>query len=261
MELCIMIQAATIAGADEITVVLPGCAYERQDRKKHGREPITSTLIFDQIKGAGRVHRFLTLDLHTAMLQGNMADRAADHFYATEPMTAWMRENWLGRNGDSEFIVVSPDIGGTGRARAYARELGLDMAIIDKWRPKGGTAKPIKLIGSVRGKTAILVDDMIDTAGTLTEGAKFLIDEGASGVHASATHALLSGPAVERLMSSPIDELVFSDSLAIPAEKATALGNKLAIVSTAPLLAEAIRRQFFGEEVSDMIGWYNLSDA
>ncbi len=257
-ELCAMIQTATIAGAAEITVVLPSCMGERQDRKKHGREPITAALVFSQILSAGNVRRVLTLDLHSAQLQCLVADRPADHFYATDPMTAWMRTNWLDTNGGDDLVIVSPDIGGTGRARAFGSRLGRRVAIINKTRSPNGEVETTDLIGDVNGKTAAIVDDMIDTAGTLCAGARFLLNDcGAKRVVAAATYPLLSDPAVERLVASPIDQIVVSDALHIPQEKIDALGERLAIVSVVPLLAEAIRRQFFDEECSDMIGWFH----
>lgn len=261
-ELCLLIQAATIAGAAEITVVLPSCMGERQDRKKEGREAITAALVFSQILGAGNVRRVLTLDLHSAQLQCLVADRPADHFYATGPMTAWMRTNWRDTNGGDDLVIVSPDIGGTGRAEAYGRELNRDVAIIRKRRSSTGGVEALGLIGDVRGKTAAIVDDMIDTAGTLCAGAKFLLNEcGAKRVVAAATYPLFSDPAVERLVASPIEQLVVSDALFIPQEKLDALGDRLVLVSVVPLLAEAIRRQFFDEELSDMIGWHHRAAA
>lgn len=261
-ELCALIQAVTIAGAAEITVVLPSCMGERQDRKKYGREPITAALVFKQIFDAGNVRRILTLDLHSAQLQCLMADRPADHFYATDPLTAWMRANWLDTNGGDDLVIVSPDIGGTGRARAFGSRLGRRVAIINKTRSPDGKVETTDLIGDVRGMTAAIVDDMIDTAGTLCAGAKFLLNEcGAKRVVAAATYPLLSDPAVERLVASPIEQLVVSDALFIPQEKLDALGDRLALVSVVPLLAEAIRRQFFDEECSDMIGWFHRAAA
>lgn len=252
-ELLILIDTVSRASPREVTVVLPYFGYGRQDCKKHGREPITARLAAQQICAAGRVDRIVTLDLHTPKIQGFFDIPVGDHFYATMPLTTWIKEHWIRSDGVPETVIVSPDVGGVGRASAFAHELGLGMAIIDKRRPKANVAKATRLIGDVAGKIAVIVDDMIDTAGTVCEGARFLMEHGADAVYVAATHGLFSDPALERIGNSPISQIAITDSIHIPHHK---ILPNISVVSIADLFAEAIRRIFFGEEVSDMIGWF-----
>ncbi|MDO8489799.1 MAG: ribose-phosphate diphosphokinase [bacterium] len=251
MELCALIDTVSRASAREITVVLPYFGYGRQDRKKHGREPIMAALAADFICKAGNVKRIVTLDLHNASIQGMFPVKICDHFRATEPLTQWIRANWL---HDGDAVIVSPDIGGVARASAFAHTLDLATAIIDKRRSKSGAANARTLIGSVKGKTAILVDDMIDTAGTITKGAQLLMEKGASRVFVAATTGLFSGPAIERIEASPIIQIAVTNAVPIPVSK---MIPKITVVSIADLLADAIKRIFLGESLSEKIGWLN----
>jgi ribose-phosphate pyrophosphokinase len=234
VELCILLDAFKRASVHQVTAVIPYFAYARQDRKAQGREAITSKLVADLLTTAG-ANRVVCLDLHAPQIQG-FFDINSDHLYATPVLARWMEEK---RKPDREMVIVSPDVGGVSRARVYAKKLDAPIAIVDKRRPKHNIAEVLSVIGDVRDKTAVIVDDMIDTAGTLTEVAHLLVREGAAEVYAAATHGLLSGPAIERLAESPILELAITNS--IPLEPSRRL-DKITVLSVADLLAQAIGR-------------------
>ena len=233
MELLIMVDALRRASAKTINVVLPYYGYARQDRKARSREPITAKLVANMLQNSG-VDRVIALDLHAAQIQG-FFDIPVDHLMGA-PLLA---EYFIKEGGADNAVVISPDHGGVTRARALAEFLKSPIAIIDKRRPKANVAQVMNIIGDVKGKTCIMIDDMIDTAGTITLGSQALIDAGAKEVYASCTHAVLSGPAIERLAKSPLKEVVVTDSIQLPKEKQI---DKIKQVSVAPLIAAAIKR-------------------
>jgi ribose-phosphate pyrophosphokinase len=236
MELLIMVDAAKRASARTITAVIPYYAYARQDRKTRGREPISAKLIADLLTTAG-VTRVLTVDLHAGQIQG-FFDIPVDHLPGVPLLADYVRSKNL-----DDLIVVSPDLGGVTRARQLADRLHAPIAIIEKRRPMPGVAEVMNLIGNVEGRTAVMIDDIVDTAGSLTEGANALVKFGAKEVYACCTHAVLSDPAVSRIEASTIKELVITNTIPLPVEKENA---KIKILSIAPLLGEAILR-IFGE--------------
>jgi ribose-phosphate pyrophosphokinase len=236
MELLIMVDAAKRASARTITAVIPYYAYARQDRKTRGREPISAKLIADLLTTAG-VTRVLTVDLHAGQIQG-FFDIPVDHMPGVPLLADYVRSKNL-----DDLIVVSPDLGGVTRARQLADRLHAPIAIIEKRRPMPGVAEVMNLIGNVEGRTAVMIDDIVDTAGSLTEGANALVKFGAKEVYACCTHAVLSDPAVSRIEKSAIKELVITNTIPLPVEKENA---KIKILSIAPLLGEAILR-IFGE--------------
>ncbi|WP_413627651.1 ribose-phosphate diphosphokinase [Fructilactobacillus vespulae] len=233
MELLIMVDALRRASAATINVVIPYYGYARQDRKARSREPITAKLVADMLQTDG-ITRVVALDLHAAQIQG-FFDVPVDHLMGA-PLLA---DYFITNNLDEDVVVVSPDHGGVTRARALAEFLSAPIAIIDKRRPKANVAKIMNIIGDVKGKRAIMIDDMIDTAGTITKGAQALIDAGAEEVYACCTHPVLSGPAIQRLDDSPIKQVVVTDSIQLPEEKKIA---KITQISTAPLIGDAILR-------------------
>jgi ribose-phosphate pyrophosphokinase len=244
MELLIMSDALRRASAGSITAVLPYYGYARQDRKVAPRTPITSKLVADLIQAAG-VTRVLAMDLHAGQIQG-FFNIPVDHLYAMPVML----DDYLRKNFDSSAVFVSPDAGGVERARAYSKRLNASLAIIDKRRERANVSEVMHLIGDVRGKDCIIVDDMIDTAGTLAGAAQALIDNGAKRVVAVASHGVLSGPAIERIEASPLSEVVVTDSIQLsPAAKNCA---KVKQISIARLLGEAIRRIHNGDSVSSL---------
>lgn len=232
MELCIMLDAFKRASARNITAVIPYYAYARQDRKAHGREAITAKLVADLLTTAGAT-RVVAMDLHAPQIQG-FFDILVDHLFAAPVLVEYILTK-----GIDDLVVVSPDVGGVSRARAYAKKLDAPIAIIDKRRPAHNVAEVMHVIGDVAGKTAILVDDLVDTAGTLVAGAAMLEREGAKAVYAACTHGVLSGPAVERVRNSILKELIITDSIPLPAEKRL---DNITQLSVAPLLGEAIIR-------------------
>ena len=241
MELLIMVDACVRASAHSINVVLPYFGYARQDRIASPREPLTAKLVANMLVKAG-VDRVLTLDLHAVQVQG-FFDIPVDNIYATPILT-----HDASKQHFENLIVVSPDIGGVVRARAVAKMLNCDLAIIDKRRPKANVAEVMNIIGDVSGKTCLMVDDMIDTANTLCKAASALKERGAERVLAYATHPVFSGAAIERLNSSDIDQVVVTDS--IPLSDAARVSSKIRQVSIAGLLAETIRRISNEESVS-----------
>lgn len=233
MELMIMIDALRRASANTINVVLPYYGYARQDRKARSREPITAKLVANMLQNSG-VTRIVALDLHAAQIQG-FFDIPVDHLMGAPLLADYFINEGVAANA----VVVSPDHGGVTRARAMAEFLKAPIAIIDKRRPRPNVAKIMNIIGDVKGKKCIMIDDMIDTAGTISKGAQALIDAGAEEVYASATHAVLSGPAIERLDNSPLKQVVVTDSIQLPDEKQI---DKIVQVSVAPLIGAAIKR-------------------
>ncbi len=232
MELLIMLDAFKRASARQVTAVVPYYAYARQDRKAHGREAISAKLVADLLTTAG-ADRIVAMDLHTPQIQG-FFDILVDHLFATPVLINHIKAMNL-----PDVVVVSPDVGGVARARAFAKKLDCPIAIIDKRRTAHNQAEVMHVIGEVSGKTAIMVDDMVDTAGTLVAGGALLAREGANAVYACCTHGILSGPAIERIRTSNLVELIITNSIPLPAEKR--LPN-ITQLSTAELLGEAIVR-------------------
>ncbi|MCH5142417.1 MAG: ribose-phosphate pyrophosphokinase [Clostridiales bacterium] len=240
MELLIMIDAARRASAGRITAVIPYFGYARQDRKARSREPITSKLVANLITSAG-ADRVLTMDLHCMQIQG-FFDIPLDNLVGGPTLY-----NHFKPKVSDNFVVVSPDIGSVSRARKVAAKMDAQMAIIDKRRPKANVMEVMNIIGDVEGKDCLLVDDMIDTAGTIVQGAKALKDAGAKEIYACCTHGVLSGPAIERLADSPITELAILDTINIPKEK---MLPKFKILTTAPIFAAAIENVYLDKSMS-----------
>ena len=246
MELLIMIDAARRASAASITAVVPYFGYARQDRKVAPRTPITARLVADLITSAG-ADRFLSMDLHAGQIQG-FFDMPSDHLYAAPVLVDDMKKKYGGRTED--VVVVSPDAGGVERARAFAKRLGTTLAIVDKRRPKANVAEVMQIVGDVRGKIAIILDDMIDTAGTLTLGAKAIGDAGARRIVAYAVHPVFSGPAIERILASNIEEVVVTNTVQLR-ENALAC-KKITQLSVAKIFGEAIRRIHSADSLSSL---------
>jgi len=244
MELLIMMDALKRASAAKITTVIPYYGYARQDRKVAPRSPITSKLVADLLTTAG-ADRVVTVDLHAGQIQG-FFDIPVDNLYAASVILDYLRKHLV----NDTTVIVSPDAGGTERARAFAKRLSSSLAIIDKRRSGPNISEVMNLIGDVRGKVAIIVDDMVDTAGTLTQAAKALREHGATAIYACATHGVLSGPALERIEASDIQEMVITDT--IPLTDDAARSRKIKVLSVAGLLAEAIRRIHCNESVSSL---------
>ena len=245
MELFILMDALRRASAASITVVIPYYGYARQDRKVAPRAPISAKLMADLLTTAG-ADRVVSVDLHAAQIQG-FFNVPVDHLFAIPTLArAWREKFGFG----NDFVAVSPDAGGVERTRAFAKRLECSMAIIDKRRSGPNEAKALHLIGDVTGKTAIIVDDMVDTAGTLTQAVESLYKNGASKVYAMATHPVLSGPAVSRLMESRLEKLWVTDT--IPLSEAAENCGKIEVVTVAPLLAEAIKRIHGNDSVSSL---------
>jgi len=235
MELLIGIDALTRASARRITAVVPYFGYARQDRKVGGRTPISAKLVANLIAKAG-AHRVLTLELHAGQIQG-FFDIPTDNLFATPVLEKDLRDRY-GRC--EELMIVSPDVGGVVRARALANRLGADLAIVDKRRPKAGLSEVMNIIGDVQGRRCILIDDIVDSAGTLCNAAAALKEDGAESVSAVVCHGVLSDGAVARVAKSQLDELVVTDSIA-PTEEMNA-SDKIRVVSVAPLIGEAVWR-------------------
>jgi ribose-phosphate pyrophosphokinase len=250
MEQLIMIDAAKRASAKRITAVCPFYGYARQDRKAEGREPITARLVADMLTAAG-ADRVVTVDLHTGQIQG-FFDYPVDHLTAVPVIAEYLKDNVV-----DDAVIVAPDAGGGKLARRFADRLNADIAFIDKRRPKGthNVAVATEVVGDIDGRTCIIVDDMIDTAGTVVSAANLLIDRGAVEVYIAATHGLLSGPAVDRLKNGPIREVVVTDTVPISDEKRF---DNLRVLSIAPLLAEAIDAVFEDGSVSELFGGDNM---
>jgi ribose-phosphate pyrophosphokinase len=244
MELLVMTDALKRASAATITAVIPYYGYARQDRKAAPRTPISAKLVADLVTTAG-VDRVVTIDLHAAQIQG-FFNIPVDNLYAAPVILNHLKDRFAGQN----LVMVTPDAGGTERARAFAKRLDCPMAVIDKRRTSPNVAEVMHLIGDVRGKTAIILDDMIDTAGTLTQAAGALKQNGAALIYAAATHGVLSGPAIDRLNGSVIEEVLLTDT--IPLGEKAERTSKIKVLSVAPLLAEAIRRIHEDESVSSL---------
>ena len=242
MELLLTIDAVRRASAKRITAVIPYYGYGRQDRKPEPRVPISARLVADIIQVTG-LDRVLTVDLHADQIQG-FFHIPVDNLYAAPVFIQYLKESIF-----SEPVVVSPDSGGVERARYLARHINAGLAIIDKRRPQANVAEIMNVIGDVEGKECILYDDMIDTAGTITKAAKALKDNGAKRVIACATHPVLSGPAIQRIEESVLDEVIFSNTIYLPEEKRI---RKIKILSIAKLIGEAIRRIHNEESVSSL---------
>ena len=242
MELMVMADALKRASARHITAVVPYYGYARQDRKTRGREPITAKLVANLMQTSG-ITRLVTIDLHAGQIQG-FFDVPVDHLYGASILAKYINEKNL-----EDAIVVSPDLGGVTRARDLADRIGAPIAIIEKKRPEPGVAKVMNLIGDVKGKNCIIVDDIVDTAGSLVEGAKALEEFGAKSVTAAVTHAVLTDPASERIANSNIKELIVTNTMPLPEN--CKLEN-VTQLSVAPLLGEAIMRIFHEVSVSNL---------
>lgn len=242
MELMVMADALKRASARHITAVVPYYGYARQDRKTRGREPITAKLVANLMQTSG-ITRLVTIDLHAGQIQG-FFDVPVDHLYGASILAKYINEKNL-----EDVIVVSPDLGGVTRARDLADRIGAPIAIIEKKRPEPGVAKVMNLIGDVKGKNCIIVDDIVDTAGSLVEGAKALKEFGAKSVMAAVTHAVLTAPASERIANSNIKELIVTNTMPLPEN--CKLDN-VTQLSVAPLLGEAIMRIFHEVSVSNL---------
>ncbi|MDD4888649.1 MAG: ribose-phosphate pyrophosphokinase, partial [Phycisphaerae bacterium] len=243
VELLVWLDCIKRASARRVTAVIPYFGYARQDRKDEGRTPITAKLVANLITVAG-ANRLLAIDLHAAQIQG-FFDIPVDHLLAEPVLSNHYKNRKL-----KDLVVVSPDVGNAKRARAYAQRLGGGLAIIDKQRVSGTHAVAGAIIGDVKGKTVLMVDDMISTAGTVTEAAKLVRQAGAIRVLIGATHAVLSGPAVDRLNSEFVDEVVVTDTIPIDEVKRSKLGKKLTVLSVSELLGEAIQRIHHNESIS-----------
>lgn len=244
VELLIMIDAARRASARRITAVIPYYGYARQDRKTAPRTPITAKLVANVIVVAG-ARRVLTMDLHAGQIQG-FFDIPVDHLYAMPVFLEYLKDKFRGE----EIVIVSPDAGGVERAREYAKRLNATMAIVDKRRPKPNESEVMNIIGDVKDKIAVIIDDMIDTAGTICKAASAIMEKGAKEVYAVATHPVLSGPAVERLAQSPIKEVIVSDT--IPLREEAKRLDKIKVLSVSKLLGEAIRRIHTDDSISSL---------
>ncbi len=242
MELMVMADALKRASARHITAVVPYYGYARQDRKTRGREPITAKLVANLMQTSG-ITRLVTIDLHAGQIQG-FFDVPVDHLYGASILAKYINEKNM-----EDVIVVSPDLGGVTRARDLADRIGAPIAIIEKKRPEPGVAKVMNLIGDVAGKNCIIIDDIVDTAGSLVEGAKALEEFGAKSVTAAVTHAVLTDPASERIANSNIKELIVTNTIPLPEN--CNLPN-ITQLSVAPLLGEAIMRIFHEVSVSNL---------
>ncbi|MDD2485399.1 MAG: ribose-phosphate pyrophosphokinase [bacterium] len=246
MELLVMTDALKRASARHITAVIPYYGYARQDRKATGREPITAKLVADLITVAG-ADRILTMDLHSSQIQG-FFDINVDHLTAMPVLVDYFSKKRI-----PDLCVVSPDVGRVKLSRTMAERLGASLAILVKRRPQPGEAEISEIIGQVAGKNCIMADDMIDTAGTLVNGAQALVNCGAKAIYTCATHAVLSGPAIERLKKAPIKEVLVTDTIPVPPEM---MLDKIKVLTVAPMLGEAIRRIYKNVSISEMFGFY-----
>ena len=246
MELLVMIDACRRASANRITAVMPNFGYARQDRKARPRDPSSAKLCANMLEAAG-ADRVLTMDLHANQIQG-FFDIPVDNLLGTKILTQYFFDK-LGTN-NPDYVVVSPDLGSVTRVRKFTAKLDLPMAIVDKRRPKPNVSEVMNIIGDIKDKNVILVDDMVDTAGTLCNGAKALVERGgAKSVIACATHGVLSGPAIERLQNSVIDKLILLDTIPVEGDKAI---DKIEMLTVADLFAEAIHRIYDENAISDL---------
>jgi ribose-phosphate pyrophosphokinase len=242
MEMLIMIDAMKRASAGRINAVIPYYGYARQDRKAKARDPITSKLVADLIMAAG-ADRVVTMDLHAAQIQGYF-DIPVDHLLGLPILMKYWKEQNI-----EDLVVVSPDHGSVTRARSMAEPLNAPIAIIDKRRPEANKSEIMNIIGDIKDKNCIIVDDMIDTAGTICNAGKALMDLGARSVSAGATHAVLSGPAIERLKAAPFKEIIFLNTIPIPQAKRI---DNMKVLSVAPLFAEAMMRIHTNDSISKL---------
>jgi ribose-phosphate pyrophosphokinase len=242
MELLVTIDALKRASAKSINVVIPYYGYARQDRKSRARDPITAKLVADLIQTAGAT-RVICMDLHAGQIQG-FFNIPLDHLVGMPILADYFLAKNLG-----DIVVVSPDLGGVTRARQMAERLGSNIAIIDKRRPEPNVAEVMNIIGDIEGRTAILIDDMIDTAGTITLAAKALLEKGAKEVYACCTHPVLSPPAIERLIDSPIKEVVVSNTISLREDQKI---DKMVVLSVAQIIAEAIMRVHEMRSISEL---------
>lgn len=245
VELFLMLDALKRASAAQITAVIPYYGYARQDRKVAPRAPISAKCMADLVSTAG-ADRVVTVDLHAAQIQG-FFNVPVDHLFAIPTMARAWRESY---GFGEDFVIVSPDAGGVERVRAFAKRIECSIAIIDKRRTSPNEAKAMHVIGDVAGKTAVILDDMIDTAGTLTQGVDSLLKNGAKKVFAVTTHPVLSGPAVSRIKESAIEKVWVSNT--IPLTEAARESGKIEVISVAPLVAEAIKRIYGNDSVSSL---------
>lgn len=245
MELLILLDALKRASAGRINVVIPYYGYARQDRKTKAREPITSKLVADLLETAG-ADRVVAMDLHAGQIQGYF-NIPVDHLSAIPYLSNYFEK--IVKDSSEDFVVVSPDLGGVTRARTFANRLNLPIAIIEKRRPKPNVSEVMNIIGDIEGKDCILIDDIVDTAGTICQAAKALKDNGAKKVYGCATHGVLSGPAYDRIESSVMEEFVVTDTIKVGEDK---LKGKLIQISVAPIFASAIRRINANTSVSQM---------
>jgi ribose-phosphate pyrophosphokinase len=243
VELLLMIDALKRSSARRITAVVPYFGYARQDKKVAPRVPISAKLVADMVTVAG-ANRLITMDLHAGQIQG-FFDIPVDNIFAAPLLIEYIRSNFV-----NNLVIVSPDAGGVERARAFAKRLDADLAIIDKRRSAPNQAKAMAVIGDVRDKVVVALDDMADTAGTLTEAAHALKAEGAREIHACCAHAVLSGPAIERIVNSDIKNLVVTDT--IPLNENAAACGKIVVISIAELVGEAIIRSYRGDSVTSL---------
>ena len=250
MELIIMVDALKRASAERISVVIPYFGYARQDRRpRSSRVPITAKVVANMLQAVG-VHRVMTMDLHADQIQG-FFDIPVDNIYASPVLLGDLRSKKY-----EDLLVVSPDVGGVVRARALAKQLGCDMAIIDKRRPKANVSEVMHVIGDIEGRNCVIMDDMIDTAGTLVKAAEVLKERGAKSVYAYCTHPVFSGPAIERIAKgSALDEVVVTNTM--PLSQAAQACTKIRQVSVAPLMAEVIQRIANGDSVMDLFAESN----
>lgn len=253
LELLIILDALKRASASRITAVIPYYGYARQEKKVKPREPIAARLMADLITTAG-AQRVFAVDLHVQTIQG-FFNLPVDHLPAGPLLAEYFRSRGF---SDGNTVVVSPDVGGVGRATSLGDRLGADLAIIAKRRPEPNECEVIDVIGDVEGKRVVIVDDMVDTAGSLVSGAQALMARGATEIYACATHGLLSGPAIERLQQSPIEKLVITDTIPISPEKRI---PKVEVLSVAPMLAEGIRRIHADQSLSTIFDRFWLQET
>ncbi len=249
MELLVMIDACRRASAGRITAVIPYFGYARQDRKAKSRDPISAKLVANMLTAAG-ANRVLTMDLHAAQIQG-FFDIPVDHLLGNPAFVKYYLDKFPeDKFNHDEFVVVSPDVGSVGRARAFAAKVHMGLAIVDKRRQKANVSEVMNVIGDVRNKTCILYDDLVDTAGSLCNAAKALVEVGgAKAVYACATHGVLSGPAFDRINESPIEELVVHNTIPLPANCPS---NKIKQLDVAPIFARAIAHVHGGTSIADL---------
>jgi len=244
MELLVMIDALKRASAGSIIACIPYFGYARQDRKTKPRTPISARLVADLLTAAG-VDRVLSIDLHAGQIQG-FFNIPVDHLYALPVLMDELRP----RFGGGESVIVSPDAGGVERARAYSKRLGTSLAIIDKRRPAPNVSEVVNIIGDVKGRDAIIIDDMVDTAGTLCAAAQAVKAQGARAVFGCASHGVLSPPALDRIMASPLEELIITDTISVRPDVRAC--PKIKVLSVARLLGEAVKRIHHGDSISSL---------